>query len=252
MARSHGKARVGAARHSPPQLAAQAAQWGSDGEGGVGANLSDAGADTPTRLGPRPSPPSSLAACAASQEGGEALVLLGEFGHAHGLNGEVRIKSFTAEPAAIAGYGALVDGRGRPVVLEAVRPAGGDAANMLIARLAGVTTREAAESLNGSPLFILRERLPAPDDVDEFFLADLIGLAVEDTAGRPLGTVMAVPNYGAGGLLEITPRDGGPSALLPFTQAFVPVVDVPGKRIVLDPPADLFAPAADASGPEQP
>jgi 16S rRNA processing protein RimM len=180
------------------------------------------------------------------------LVLLGEFGRAHGLNGEVRIKSFTAEPAAIAGYGALVDGRGRPVVLEAVRPAGGDAADMLIARVAGVTTREAAESLNGSPLFIPRERLPAPDDADDFFLADLIGLAVEDTAGRPLGTVMAVPNYGAGDLLEITPRDGGPSALLPFTQAFVPVVDVPGKRIVLDPPADLFAPAADASGPEQP
>jgi 16S rRNA processing protein RimM len=177
---------------------------------------------------------------------------LGEFGRAHGLNGEVRVKSFTAEPSAIAGYGALVDGRGQPVVLASVRPAGGGAPDMLTARVAGVTTREAAESLNGSPLFIPRERLPAPDDADEFFLADLIGLAVEDTEGQPLGTVVAVPNYGAGDLLEITPRDGGPSALLPFTQAFVPVVDVPGKRIVLDPPADLFAPAADASGTEQP
>jgi 16S rRNA processing protein RimM len=182
---------------------------------------------------------------------GGDLVLLGEFGRAHGLNGEVRVKSFTAEPSAIAGYGAFVDGRGQPIVLASVRPAGGTAPDMLIARVAGVTTREAAESLNGSPLFIPRERLPAPD-ADEFFLADLIGLAVEDTEGQPLGTVVAVPNYGAGDLLEIAPRDGGPSALLPFTQAFAPVVDVPGRRIVVDPPAYLFAPAADASGPEQP
>jgi 16S rRNA processing protein RimM len=164
----------------------------------------------------------------------------------------VRVKSFTAEPSAIAGYGPLVDGRGRQVALTSVRPAGGAAPDMLIARVVGVTTRDVAESLNGSPLFIPRERLPAPDDADEFFLADLIGLAVEDTAGQPLGTVVAVPNYGAGDLLEIAPRDGRPAALLPFTQAFVPVVDIPAKRIVVDPPENLFEPSADATGPARP
>jgi len=158
----------------------------------------------------------------------------------------VRIKSFTADPAAIARYGPLTDERGGGIVLKAVRPAGGAFPDMLIARVEGVATRAEAEALNGRPVFVARDRLPAPDDADEFFLADLIGLPVEDTGGQTLGTIVAVPNYGAGNLLEIAPCGGGPSALLPFTEAFVPVVDVPARRIVIDPPERLFEPDQDA------
>src|SRR6185312_11636048 len=91
------------------------------------------------------------------------LILLGEFGRAHGLDGEVRLKSFTADPAAIADYGPLAIEDGRRVVLKAVRPAGGASPDMLLARIEGVTTRGAAEALNGVRLFVERDRLPPPD-----------------------------------------------------------------------------------------
>jgi 16S rRNA processing protein RimM len=155
----------------------------------------------------------------------------------------VRLKSFTADPAAIADYGPLAIEDGRRVVLKAVRPAGGASPDMLLARVEGVMARAAAEVLNGVRLFVERDRLPPPEDADEFFLADLIGLAVEDTAGKAIGTVVAVPNYGGGDLLEIAPIGGGPSGLLPFTERFAPVVDAPGRRLVIDLPEGLFEPA---------
>jgi len=188
----------------------------------------------PTTPTPNPSP----------QGGGEAdsLVLLGKFGRAHGLRGEVRLKSFTADPQAIASYGPLATADGRRFVLKNVRPAPGDQPDLLIARVEGVASREAAESLNRVRLFVPREKLPPPEE-DEFLLADLVGLPVETADGFPLGTVVAVPNYGGGDLLEIAPTAGGPSALLPFTKAFVPIVDLPGRRLVADPPSDLYAPA---------
>jgi 16S rRNA processing protein RimM len=88
-----------------------------------------------------------------------------------------------------------------------------------------------------------RARLGAAGE-DEFLHADLVGLRVEDTAGRTVGTVVAVPNYGGGDLLEIAPAAGGASALLPFTTGFAPVVDLAGRRVVIDAPDDLFEPAA--------
>ncbi|HEY8380843.1 MAG TPA: ribosome maturation factor RimM [Microvirga sp.] len=169
-------------------------------------------------------------------------VLLGEFGRAHGLKGEVRLKSFTADPQAIAAYGPLLAGA-RMLTLSSVRPAPGGQPDFLIAQVQGVTTREAAEALNRVQLHIPRDKLPPPDEEDEFLLADLIGLAVVNAAGEPLGTIVGVPNYGSGDLLDIAPRPGGPTALLPFTKAFVPVVDIAGRRLVIDPPADLFEPA---------
>jgi 16S rRNA processing protein RimM len=174
-------------------------------------------------------------------------VVLGEFGRAHGLTGEVRLKSFTGEPKAIAAYGPLVVG-GRSVTLTSVRPAPGGAPDLLIATVEGVDTRKAAEALNRVELRLPRHRLPPPEAEDEFLLADLIGLTVETAAGETIGTVVAVPNYGGGDLLEIAPAAGGASALLPFTRAFVPAVDLAAGRLVADPPADLFAPA----GPDDP
>jgi 16S rRNA processing protein RimM len=167
------------------------------------------------------------------------MVLLGEFGRAHGLRGEVRLKSHTGEPAAIASYGPLVAQDGRRFLLRSVRPAGGGSPDMLIARVEGVATREAAEALNRLRLHAPRDRLPPPESEDDFLAADLIGLAVENAAGETVGTVVAVPNYGGGDLLEIAPKRG-PTALLPFTRAFVPAVDIAGRRLVVDPPPDLF------------
>ncbi|NGM38171.1 ribosome maturation factor RimM [Methylobacterium sp. DB0501] len=172
-----------------------------------------------------------------------AFVLLGEFGRPHGLNGEVRLKSYTADPAAIGSYGPLTGADGRVIEIASLRSAAG-AGDMLIARVAGVSGRTGAESLNRLALYVARERLGAPEEEDEFFAADLVGLSVVDRSGAPVGTVRAVPNYGGGDLLEIAPASGGTPALLPFTKAFVPEIDVAARRIIVDPPEDLFAPTA--------
>ncbi|WP_425352605.1 ribosome maturation factor RimM [Methylobacterium terrae] len=170
-------------------------------------------------------------------------MLLGEFGRAHGLAGEVRLKSYTADPTAIGSYGPLTGADGRAVEIASLRPAAG-APDMLIACVAGVSGRTGAEGLNRLALYVARERLGAPEDEDEFFAADLVGMAVVDRAGSLVGTVRAVPNYGGGDLLEIAPASGGSPALLPFTKAFVPEIDVAARRVIVDPPEDLFAPAA--------
>ncbi len=176
------------------------------------------------------------------------LVLLGEFGRPHGLRGEVRLKSYTGDPLAIAGYGPLSTSAGRTVELVDVRPASGASPDILIARVKGVDDRTGAEALTRVTLALPRDRLGQVEDADEFFLADLVGLSVVDGAGAALGTVTAVPNYGGGDLLEIRPTGGGPTALLPFTKAFVPSLDLGQRRIVVAPPDDLFAP----SGPKPP
>lgn len=171
------------------------------------------------------------------------LVLLGEFGRAHGLKGEVRLKSHTGDPLAIASYGPLLDSRGRAYTIKNPRQAPGGAPDMLVARVDGVSTREAAEKLNRIELYLSREKLPPAEDEDEFLLADLIGCKVRTEAGEPVGTVADVPNFGGGDLLEIKPATGGATAFLPFTRAFVPQVNIAGRYVVATPPDDLFAPA---------
>ncbi|HEY8566092.1 MAG TPA: ribosome maturation factor RimM [Beijerinckiaceae bacterium] len=164
---------------------------------------------------------------------------MGEVGRAHGLRGEVRVKSYAAEPLALGRYGALTLADGRTLTLIDLRPAPGAAPDILLARIAGFASREAVEPLNRQGLFLPRDRLPLPEE-DEFLLADLVGLAAEAPDGTLLGTVVAVPNYGGGDLLEIKPLRGA-SDLVPFTKAFVPTVDLAGRRVVVDAP-DLFAP----------
>ena len=168
------------------------------------------------------------------------LVLLGEFGRAHGLNGEVRLKSYTADPMAIAGYGALLTADGRSLTLAHVRPAPGASPDMLVATVRGVSGRTAAETLNRIALYVPRDRLGEPEE-DEVFATDLVGAQASDADGTPVGTVVAVPNYGGGDLLEIRPIGGGPTALLPFTRAFVPDLDLAAGRIVVALPEDFFA-----------
>jgi 16S rRNA processing protein RimM len=160
-------------------------------------------------------------------------VLLGRIVAAHGVRGDVLIKSFTAEPAAIASYGPLEDAdRRRRFDVQVVRvsPKG------VVARIAGVTDRNAAEALKGVELYVPRERLPEAEQ-DAYYHADLIGLRAVDEDGSVIGEVVAVADYGAGDLLEIRPEGSRRTELVPFTSAFVPEVDLARGRIVVRLPA---------------
>ena len=178
---------------------------------------------------------------------GEPRVLMGVVTGAHGVRGLLRVKSFAGEPKDIAAYGPLEDEAGsRRFPLEVV----GAAKGVLIMRLAGVADRDAAERLKGQRLYLLRAALPEPE-TEEYYHADLIGLAVELAAGGPLGRVRAVHDFGAGDSLEIECADGR-VVMVPFTRAIVPVVDIAQGRVVVDPPAGLFEhrPVEAEAGPE--
>ncbi|MBO0718941.1 MAG: ribosome maturation factor RimM, partial [Rhizobiales bacterium] len=160
-----------------------------------------------------------------------ARICLGQIGAPHGVRGEVRLHSFTADPTAIATYGPLETEDGRVFTIETLRPA----KHALVAKLTGVADREAAERLTNTKLYVPRERLPEPAQPDEFYHADLIGLRAVDRAGREWGTVVAVHNFGAGDLIELRPANGAQTELLPFDAATVPEVNVRGGTIVINP-----------------
>jgi 16S rRNA processing protein RimM len=160
----------------------------------------------------------------------DRLILLGVFGAPQGVRGEVRVKSLTADPGAIGAYGPLTDkGRARTFVFESLRMLKDD---MLVARLAGVSTRTAAEALKGAEIFARRDQLPPPAH-DEFYYEDLIGLEAVDAEGAPIGRVVSVMNYGAGDVLEIAPVEGGETILLPFSKRVAPRIDFDAGRIVI-------------------
>lgn len=163
-------------------------------------------------------------------------VCVGAIAGAFGVRGEVRLKSFTADPEAIGGYGPLATEDGaRSFDVTLGKPVKGG----FTARLSGVVTKEEADALRGVQLFAPRDRLPDLPD-DEYYHADLIGLAVHDTGGAALGRVKAVHNHGADDLLEIHGPGLRNTVLLPFTRAAVPTVDLASGRIVADPPEGLF------------
>jgi 16S rRNA processing protein RimM len=163
-------------------------------------------------------------------------VLVGEIGRPQGLQGEVRIRSFTADPAAIAEYGPLEDESGtRRFEIESLRLT----PKALSARLKGVTSRDEAEAITGSKLYVPRSRLPAREE-DEWYHTDLIGLSVMDREGVAIGSVVAVHNFGAGDLLEIRLAGGGATVLMPFTRDTVAEVDVEGGWLRIAPPEGLF------------
>ena len=159
------------------------------------------------------------------------LIAVGRCGAPQGIRGEVRVKSYTADPLAIAAYGPLTLSGGRQLRVDRCRLIRDD---MLSVAFAGVADRSAAEALAGLELFVPRQALPAPDE-EEFYHADLIGLAARLRDGTVLGTVTAVHNYGAGDILEITP-ERGESLLLPFTRAVAPEVDLAAGTVVIVPP----------------
>jgi 16S rRNA processing protein RimM len=162
-----------------------------------------------------------------------ARICLGQIGAAHGVRGEVRLHSFTADPVAIANYGPLETDDGRTFEIETLRPA----KDHFVATLVGIRGRNAAEQLTNVKLYVPRERLPVTIAADEFYHADLVGLAVVDRAGERLGIVVAIHNFGAGDLIEMRPDAGGKTELLPFDEATVPEVDLTAGRLVVERPA---------------
>jgi 16S rRNA processing protein RimM len=168
----------------------------------------------------------------------EQRICVARLGAAHGVRGEVRLWSFTAEPAAVVDYGPFETANGRVIEIETLRPA----KDFFVVRLKGVADRTAAEALRNLELFVPRARLPVPADGDEFYHADLIGLAVVDASGAALGTVVALHNFGAGDIIEVRRTEASDTVMLPFTQDAVPEIDVAGGRVVVA--RELFESAA--------
>ncbi len=152
----------------------------------------------------------------------------------HGIRGEVRLKSFAGDAAAFTDYGALErsDG-GAPLEVMGLRAA----RDGLVARFAGVGDRNGADALKGVELSVPRHRLPEPDP-DEFYFADLVGLAAVRPDGEALGKVIAVHNFGAGDVIEVELAGSLETILVPFTREAVPDIDVAARRLIVDPPEE--------------
>ncbi len=162
-------------------------------------------------------------------------ICVGAITGAFGVAGEVRLKSFCADPAAIADYGPLYTKDGtKSFTVKLTRPVAGG----LGARVSGVKTKEEADALRGTELFVDRARLPQLPD-DEFYHSDLMGLLVLDTGGVEIGRVIAVHNHGAGDILEIGGAGLKQALMLPFTMAAVPTVDLTAGRVIVDLPEGL-------------
>ena len=173
-------------------------------------------------------------------------ILLGRIAGAHGVRGEVRIRSYTAEPASLVKYGPLADRPGTREFKLVLR--GTVRGDELIAHIDGVDDRNSAEALRGTELYVDRDRLPPIDAAHEYYEVDLIGLTAVDRNGSTLGTVERVVDYGAGPVLELRRPDGG-ELLLPFSDAAVPSVDLAAGRLVAVPPTEIELRPDDASGP---
>ena len=163
-----------------------------------------------------------------------APICVARIGAAHGVRGAVKLWTFTEDPLAVKHYGPLVTKDGtRQFEVTHAREAKGH----LVATLKGIATREDAERLNGLELYVAREQLPATQE-DEYYHADLIGLAAVNAANEPIGRVAAIHNFGAGDIIEIAPAHGA-TMLLPFTNAVVPSVDLAAGRVVIELPDEI-------------
>lgn len=164
------------------------------------------------------------------------LLLIGRVGGAHGVRGELRISTFTADPLALTAYKHLKKADGSPALTILSRLAKGG----IVARAKGVESKEAADALRGLQLHIDRADLPEPEE-DEFYLADLIGLSAETPEGELLGKVKSVQDFGAGDILEIDPALGGQTWYLSFTREAAPTVDIAGGKLIVVRPAEIEA-----------
>jgi 16S rRNA processing protein RimM len=162
-------------------------------------------------------------------------ICVARIGAAHGVRGEVKLWSFTEDPAAAAHYGPLETQDGtRCFEIEALRAA----KDHFVARIAGVNDRDAAEKLRNIELYIPRARLPKIEEADTFYHADLVGLDAITPDGARVGTVHALHNFGAGDIIEIAPAEGGDPLMLPFNETTVPKIDVAARQVVVVPPVE--------------
>lgn len=163
-------------------------------------------------------------------------IIVGALSGSFGVHGDVRLKSFCADPEAIADYTPLTRADGQTITTIVIK---GQTKGAIIARVDGITTKEQADGLRGMELFAPRDQLPSLPD-DEFYHADLVGLMTFDTGGAELGRVKAVQTNGSDDLLEVISPTHKDTVLVPFTKAIVPTVDLASGRIVIDPPGGLF------------
>jgi 16S rRNA processing protein RimM len=173
-------------------------------------------------------------------------VQMAVIGAAHGIKGELRVKTFTGEPLALADYGPLYAKDGRAFQIIDIRPAN----TVVVVRFKGVADRNAAEALAGTELFVDRSMLPDDGEEDEFYHADLVGLEVRDDTGAALGKVVAVHNFGGGDILDVT-LGGRKGVLIPFTQAAVPQVSIAEGFVRVDPAAAGLVDDEDGDGPRE-
>ncbi len=161
---------------------------------------------------------------------------LGQISGANGVRGAVSIQTYTEMPEDIGAYGALFSEDGAQhfqLTIQREHKSG------VVARITGVDSREAAEALKGTLLFVSRDNLPEPNDEDDFYRADLVGMRAVDLEGAPLGEVIAVDNYGAGDILELRPKKGGKTVLLPFNRDVVPHIDLDEALLQVDIPDSI-------------
>jgi 16S rRNA processing protein RimM len=166
--------------------------------------------------------------------------LVARFGAAHGVRGDIKLWSFTQDPLAVAHYGPLETADGRTFEIEHLRPA----KDFLVARVAGVSDRTAAEALRNLDLYVPRDRLPPIEEEATWYISDLIGLDAQAPDGAPAGKVTAVHNFGAGDVLELA-TESGQSVMLPFTAETAPDIDIAAGRIVVVLPREVDDVAGD-------
>jgi 16S rRNA processing protein RimM len=183
---------------------------------------------------------------AAAPSERDRLILVGRVAGAFGVKGEVRLTAYTADPMALAGYRALLREDGSPgLTVLGARPV----KDAIICRVAELDSKEAADALRGLRLFVSRAALPPPDE-EEYYLADLIGLAVRSPEGESLGRIKAVHDFGAGDILEIEPGGGRASWMQPFTREAVPEVKIADGYVVAVRLPEIMGDAPDGQAPE--
>ena len=175
----------------------------------------------------------------------ENPVRMATIGAAHGIRGEVRVKSFTGDPMALGDYGPLRDENGRTYTVAALRPA----KTVLVVRFREIASREAAEAAAGIALYVDRSVLPDDLDEDEFYQADLIGLDVRDETGSTIGRITAMQDFGGGDIAEIA-LAGGRTVMVPFTRAAIPEIAVKDGFVRIDSVAAGLAGEDDDDGEE--
>ncbi|MEL6200758.1 MAG: ribosome maturation factor RimM [Pseudomonadota bacterium] len=166
------------------------------------------------------------------------LVLMGVVGAPHGVKGQVRVKSYTCDPLAIGDYGPLLTKDGRSLEVSNAQ----QSKNVIVVTFKQIRFRDEAEALKGTELFVTRDQLPDDQlEEDEFFVEDLIGMAVVTESGSAFGTVQDVPNYGAGDLVEVKLEGSIKTELYAFEMAVFPTIDFEERRMVIVPPGEIIA-----------